>query len=91
MEYAYGSTGMVQQPGAGGPPTTIDVNTPDKLIDALNRATAGVTIRVRSGEYEVEKPLLVGVGVTLQGAGVMQPERGLPDTFKQETDEWSEQ
>jgi hypothetical protein len=84
MEDAHGSSGTVQQPGASGPPT-IDVATPAKLIEELNRATAGVTIHLRSGEYEVDQPLLVRDGVTLQGEGVMQPVQGLPVGFMQGT------
>ena len=37
--------------------STIEVDNITKLINALNRATAGVTIRPERGEYKVDAPL----------------------------------
>ena len=81
MEDAHGSSGTEPQPEAAAP-STIDVDTAAKLIDALNRASAGVTIRLKKGRYEVNKPLLVPDGVTLRGAGEMQFNQDLPTGFK---------
>lgn len=58
MEYAHGSSGTVQQPGAGGPPT-IDVRNANDLINALKPQNAGSKIRVMPGSYTVELPLVV--------------------------------
>ncbi len=85
MEDAHGSSGTVQQLGAGGPPT-IDVKNTAELIDALDRAKADFTIRLKKGKYEVNKTLMVPDGVTLQGAGVMLlNDQGLPVQFESET------
>jgi len=79
MEDAHSSSNTVQQPGAGGLPP---IDNPGDLIRALNPENAGRTIRVMPGTYEVGVPLLVPDGATLQGAGVMQPEQGLPVGFQ---------
>ena len=84
MEDAHGSSGTEPQPVIGEPPPST-VDTTAELIIALNRAEPGDTITLRSQEYRVEVPLLVRDGVTLQGAGVMQPEQGLPVGFQTET------
>jgi hypothetical protein len=49
MDELPGSFGTEQQHGAGGA-STIEVDNITKLINALNRATAGVTIRLERGE-----------------------------------------
>jgi hypothetical protein len=56
MDELPGSFGTEQQHGAGGA-STIEVDNITKLINALNRATAGVTIRLKRGEYKVDAPL----------------------------------
>lgn len=84
MAELHGSSDTEQQPGVGGP-STIVVDNISKLINALNQATTGVTIRLIRGEYKVDTPLLVPNGATLQGEGEMIMEDGLPDRFKQGT------
>ena len=60
----------------------IDVDDPAALIRELKSQNAGRTIQLKPGTYQVGVPLLVPDGATLRGAGVMQPEQGLPVKFK---------
>jgi hypothetical protein len=66
----------------------IHVNNADELIDAFRHATASDTILIDgtillpSQQFVVNAPLVVSDGVTLQGAGVMQPPDGLPVGFQ---------
>jgi hypothetical protein len=83
MEEAHGSSATEPSVASEPPPSTID--TAAKLIDALNHAAPGDTITLRSQEYRVGVPLIVRDHVTLQGAGEMLPNQGLPTGFKQGT------
>lgn len=50
---------------------TITVTTSAELIAALSPANAGAHILVRAGTYDIDHPLTVPDGVTLEGEGIM--------------------
>jgi hypothetical protein len=66
---------------AGGQPLV--VQTPQQLVEALQPRNAGRRIRILRGDYDVDRPLLVPDGATLEGEGVMVtgPD-GLPGGFE---------
>jgi hypothetical protein len=89
MDELPGSFDTEQQRGGGGtPPIMVEaaddlIDTPEKLILALNDPSPRATIRLENKEYKVDTPLFVPNGVTLQGAGMMKfNSEGLPDGFQ---------
>jgi hypothetical protein len=61
---------------------TAAISTSAELVAALAPANAGRRIRIRAGTYDVDQPLTVPDGMTLEGEGVMHfaPD-GLPTGF----------
>lgn len=61
---------------------SIIVTTPAELVSALTAENAGQTILVRSGTYDINQPLTIPDGVTLEGEGTMLFDGdGLPAGF----------
>ena len=66
------------------PDNVVMVTTAEELVTALSRP--GQHIRMQRGNYDIEAPLMVPDGTTLQGEGVMRMENGLPVGFEPGTE-----
>jgi hypothetical protein len=75
-----GCRSPVVGPAATEPP--LQVSSSAQLVAALHPGSAGRRIRILRGEYDVDRPLVVPDGATLEGEGVMVvgPD-GLPAGF----------
>ena len=69
-------------PARASQDNVILVSTAEELESALNPQNAGRHIRLLAGDYPVTGPLAVPDGTTLEGAGIMRMENGLPVEFE---------
>ncbi|HLF30932.1 MAG TPA: hypothetical protein VI566_07880, partial [Xanthomonadales bacterium] len=58
------------------------VSTAAELVAALEPQSAVLHIRVRRGDYAVDRPLTVPDGAILEGEGIMRVDNGLPVGFE---------
>lgn len=62
--------------------SVIEVTTTPELLAALAPGNAGQRILVRAGTYDIDRPIMVPDGVTLEGEGTMlTDDAGLPSGF----------
>lgn len=65
---------------------TAEISTAVELAAALDPAHAGRRIRLRAGVYDIDQPLTLPDGMTLEGAGVMRFDSdGRPTGFSDDT------
>jgi hypothetical protein len=61
---------------------TVTVTTTAELLAALSPENAGRRILLRPGTYDIDRPLIIPDGITLEGEGTMRPNSaGLPTGF----------